>query len=89
MSDEKAEGIIVQIGERSSETQPTQPETHEGMQWEKATCQGIEPKFKFELVPNRSITKQEPSLNQFDDEQSPIAKLFDPKMGWTSEKRGH
>ena len=86
--DEKADGTILLIGERSSKTQPAQPETQERMQWEKATCQGIEPKFKFELAPNQPIMRQEPSLSQYDDEHSLIAILFDQKMGWTSKKLG-
>lgn len=77
MGDEKVDGTILQIGERSFETELAQPETQEGMQWEKATCQGIEPKFKFELAPNRPITRQEPSPSQYDDEHSPITMLFD------------
>lgn len=90
----KARDMIAQVSEMASDgkvaadVKVAQPEASEDMQWEKITRQVKDPTFKFESKSVQNLKGHVTSTGSTDESQSPVAMVYDAKVGWTSKALG-
>ena len=81
LGEEKEKEQVTQISEKASSPKVVQPKVHEVMQWENATKQGSEPKFKFDMAPVQIVNECEIDPGKDEGPQGLVTMLFDAKVG--------
>lgn len=88
LSEEKVLEKEAQNSEKATSLKAAQSVVSKIMQWENAIIQGSEPKFNFEMVLTQPDKMHETTPGKDEGPQSPVAMLFDAKVGWVTETIG-